>query len=41
MASQNDMKAHEATYSGVMDLLKWGTAGTALIAVIVVLIIAT
>ena len=41
MASQNDMKAHESTYAGVMDFLKWGTVATAIVAIIVVLIIAT
>jgi hypothetical protein len=41
MASGNDMKAHEQTYSGVMSMLKWGTALTVVIAAIVILVIAT
>lgn len=43
MADQGDMdiKAHEATYRGVMSLLKWGTVASFAIAAIVVLIIAS
>lgn len=41
MASDNDMKAHTGTYEGVMGLLKWGTIGTAIVAVIVVILIAS
>jgi Bacterial aa3 type cytochrome c oxidase subunit IV len=38
--SDNDMPAHEATYAHVMELLKWGAAGSFLVGMIVVLIIA-
>jgi hypothetical protein len=40
MASNNDMKAHNQTYEGVMSLLKWGTIASAAIAVLVVILIA-
>ncbi len=39
MASGNDMKTAEATYSGFLNLLKWGIGFTVVIAVIVVLLI--
>jgi len=39
MADKSDMKAHVATYTGVMSLLKWGTLGTALIAALVIWLI--
>jgi Bacterial aa3 type cytochrome c oxidase subunit IV len=41
MASGNDMKAHEQTYGGVMNLLKWGTIASFLIGMLVVMIIAS
>lgn len=41
MANSGDMKAHEQTYSGVMNLLKWGSIATAAVAALVILIIAT
>ena len=40
MASNNDMKAHNQTYEGVMSFLKWGTIASAAIAVLVVILIA-
>ena len=40
MAEHGDMKAHEKTYSGVMNLMKWGTIVSFVLAVIVVLLIA-
>ncbi|RXR28222.1 aa3-type cytochrome c oxidase subunit IV [Sphingobium fluviale] len=40
MASGNDMKMAEETYSGFIGLVKWGTILTAVVAVIVVLLIA-
>jgi len=39
MANQNDMKAHNETFSGVMNLLKWGTVATSLIAILVIVLI--
>jgi Bacterial aa3 type cytochrome c oxidase subunit IV len=36
-ASDNDMRAHRETYEGVMNLLKWGTVGVAILAVLIVL----
>lgn len=41
MASNGDMKAHVETYTGVMNLLKWGSFATAIIAALVILIIAS
>lgn len=41
MAEQTDMKAHEATYHGVMALLKWGALGCFLVAFAVILLIAS
>lgn len=40
MASGNDMKMAEETYSGFIGLIKWGTILSAIVAVIVVLLIA-
>lgn len=40
MAGQGDMKAHQKTYDGVMNLMKWGTVVTVVLAFIVVLLIA-
>lgn len=40
MAGNNDMKAHNQTYEGVMSFLKWGTIASALAAVLVVILIA-
>ncbi|HNN56472.1 MAG: aa3-type cytochrome c oxidase subunit IV [Novosphingobium sp.] len=39
MASGNDMKAHQQTYSGFLGLVKWGTILTALVTVFVVYMI--
>tara|TARA_B110001454_G_scaffold216460_1_gene239766 strand:- start:311 stop:433 length:123 start_codon:yes stop_codon:yes gene_type:complete len=40
MASGNDMKMAEETYSGFIGLVKWGSVITAIVAIIVVLLIA-
>ena len=40
MASGNDMKSAESTYSGFLGLLKWGSIAAALITAIVVILIA-
>lgn len=40
MASGNDMKAHESTYTGFLGLVKWGSILTALVTVLVVYLIA-
>ncbi len=39
MASNNDMKAHEGTYAGVMNLMKWGAIASALLAALVIILI--
>ncbi|MFN3517347.1 MAG: aa3-type cytochrome c oxidase subunit IV [Novosphingobium sp.] len=31
MASGNDMKAHESTYSGFTSVVKWGTVAAVLV----------
>jgi hypothetical protein len=36
MADNGDIKAHEATYNGVMSLLKWGTVVSVIITALVV-----
>jgi hypothetical protein len=36
-----DMTAHVATYSGFITLLKWGTAASALVGVVVIFLIAS
>jgi len=40
MASGNDMKAAEATYSGFITLFKYGMVAVAIVAIIVVALIA-
>lgn len=40
MASGNDMKAHNSTYTGFLGMLKWGTIITIAITALVVLLIA-
>ena len=40
MAEHGDMKAHEKTYEGVMNLMKWGTIASAIVALVVILLIA-
>lgn len=40
MASGDNMKAAEATYSGFIGLFKWGTIAAALVAALVVILIA-
>lgn len=39
MATGNDMKAHNSTYSGFIGLVKWGTLATVLITALVILLI--
>jgi len=39
MAGNGDMKAHNETYSSVMNLLKWSAVGTFIIGAIVVVLI--
>ncbi len=39
MASGNDMKMAENTYSGFLSLIKWGTILSAVVTVLVVLLI--
>ncbi len=41
MASGNDMKAHESTYSGFLGLVKWGSILTVLVTAFVVITIAS
>ena len=41
MASGNDMKAHESTYSGFLGLVKWGSILTVLVVALVVIKIAS
>ena len=41
MASGNDMKAHESTYSGFIGLVKWGSILTVLVTAFVVITIAS
>jgi hypothetical protein len=36
MASGNDMKAANETYSGFISMIKWGAIGAAIITIIVV-----
>lgn len=40
MASGNDMKAANATYSGFLTLLKWGSVITVLVTALVIALIA-
>lgn len=39
MASDNNLQAHEQTYSKIMGLLKWGAVGCAIIAAFVIWLI--
>jgi len=39
VADNSDMKAHVSTYQGVMNLLKWGTIGVAVVAAVVIWLI--
>lgn len=43
MASDNsgDFAAHRQTYDGFMTMMKWGTVATAIVALVVVLLIAS
>jgi hypothetical protein len=40
MADQGDMKAHVATYSSVIAMLKWGAVACAIVVAIVIWLIA-
>lgn len=40
MASGNDMKSAESTYSGFLTMLKWGTIVSVLVAALVIVLIA-
>ncbi|PKB25025.1 aa3 type cytochrome c oxidase subunit IV [Novosphingobium kunmingense] len=40
MASGNDMKSHNSTYTGFLGMLKWGTAVTIAVTALVILLIA-
>jgi hypothetical protein len=40
VTSGNDMKAAEQTYGGFITMVKWGSAVTAVVALVVVLLIA-
>lgn len=39
MASGNDMKMHESTYSGFIGLVKWGIAACVVVTIFVVYMI--
>jgi hypothetical protein len=39
--AQSDLGAHESTYSSFLALMKWGTVASAIIALIVVILIAS
>ncbi len=41
MAGNGDYKAHEETFSSVMNILKWGTIATVIIVALVVFLIAS
>ncbi|WP_324475596.1 MULTISPECIES: aa3-type cytochrome c oxidase subunit IV [unclassified Novosphingobium] len=41
MASGNDMKMHESTYSGFTGLVKWGAIVTVLVTAFVIYMIAS
>jgi hypothetical protein len=38
--SANDMKAHERTYGGFIDLLKWSVPALALLTLLIIVLIA-
>jgi hypothetical protein len=40
MVEKPSLKAHEDTYSGVISLLKWGTAASLIVAALVIWLIA-
>lgn len=40
MASGNDMKSAQSTYSGFLGMLKWGTAVALLVTALVIVLIA-
>ena len=37
--SMNDMKAHERTYGGFIDLLKWSVPALALLTLLIIVLI--
>lgn len=39
MATGNDMKAHNSTYSGFLGMLKWGALAAVLITALVIVLI--
>jgi hypothetical protein len=39
MASGNDMKAHQGTYGGFINLLKWTVPALAILALLVIVLI--
>ena len=39
MAGNGDMKAHQETYDGVMNLLKWGGVAAFIVGAIVIVLI--
>jgi Bacterial aa3 type cytochrome c oxidase subunit IV len=40
MASGNDMKSAESTYSGFLGMLKWGSIAVVLVVALVIVLIA-
>ncbi|MGX7952001.1 aa3-type cytochrome c oxidase subunit IV [Tsuneonella sp. HG249] len=40
MATGNDMKAHQGTYGGFINLLKWSVPALAILTLIIVILIA-
>jgi len=40
MAGNGDMNAHVSTYDSVIGMLKWGTVGCAIVAMLVIWLIA-
>jgi hypothetical protein len=40
MADNSDMKAHEASYARMIGMIKWGTVGAVIAAVLAILAIA-
>ena len=41
MANEGEFKAHQETFHGVMNMLKWGTVATILVVALVVFLIAS
>ncbi|MBS0482196.1 MAG: aa3-type cytochrome c oxidase subunit IV [Proteobacteria bacterium] len=40
MATGNDMKAHNSTYTGFLGMMKWGVLATVLVTALVIFLIA-